>query len=61
MKKYVDDFLNKDGTTSGVEFASTYKGGKAVLNWCPSTHINGTKGGRAHCSDLVGYAWNSST
>lgn len=61
MKKYVDDFLSKDGTTSGVEFASTYKDGKAVLNWCPSTHLNGTNGGRAHCSDLVGYAWNSST
>ena len=31
MKKYVDDFLSKDGTTSGVEFVSTYKGGKTII------------------------------
>ena len=61
MKKYVDDFLSKSGTTSGVEFASTYKDGKAVLNWCPTKHLNKSAGGRAHCSDLVGFAWNSAT
>lgn len=31
MKKYVNDFFSKDGMTSGIEFASTYKGGKAII------------------------------
>lgn len=58
MKTYVDNLLKS--ATINIQYPGTYMGGKAVVNWSP-THMDTKLSGVAHCTDLVGSAWNSTS
>lgn len=58
MKTYVDNLLKS--ATTNIQYPGTYMGGKAVVNWSP-THMDTKLSGVAHCTDLVGSAWNSTS